>query len=109
MRNFIQDGDVLTVAAPYDVASGAGMQVGSFFGVASAAALSGATVEMALEGVYELTALGTDTGSVGTKVYWDNTNKRITTTASTHVVAGALTVAKTNGQTTAVVRLNGAV
>lgn len=109
MRNLIQDGDVLTVAAPYDVASNAGMQVGSFFGVASAAALSGATVEMALKGVYELTALGTDTGSVGTKVYWDNTNKRITTTASTHVVAGALTVAKTNGQTTAVVRLNGAV
>lgn len=109
MRNFIQDGDVLTVAAPYDVASGAGMQVGSFFGVASAAALSGATVEMSLEGVYELTALGTDTGSVGTIVYWDNTNKRITTTVGSNLKVGALTVAKTNGQTTAVVRLNATV
>lgn len=108
MKNSIQDGDVLTLTAPYDVASGAGLKVGSIFGVAAAAALSGATVEAAVEGVFSITALNTDTGTVGTPMYWDDTNKRLTTTASTHIKVGVLTVAKGNGDTTATVRLNGA-
>ena len=107
MRNYIQEGDAITVAAPYQVASGDGMLVGSLFGIAATAAANGATVEMQTVGVHEITALNTDTGSIGANVYWDNTNKRITTTASGNSLVGALTVAKTNGQTTATVRLNG--
>ena len=36
MRNYIQPGHAITLAAPYDVVSGAGLLVGSIFGVASA-------------------------------------------------------------------------
>jgi predicted RecA/RadA family phage recombinase len=108
MKNYVQEGDTLTLIAPYALTPGQGLQVGAIFGVASSTAASGAEVEAALTGVFEITALNTDTGSVGALMYWDNTNRRLTTTASTHVKVGVLTVAKTNGQTTATVRLSAA-
>ena len=107
MKNYKQAGDIITVAAPYALASGDGALVGSLFGVATNAAANGASVELKTTGVFDLTALSTDTGTVGTKVYWDNTNKRITTTASGNSLVGVITVAKANGDATASVRLNG--
>ena len=51
MRNYIQPGHAITLLAPYDVVSGAGLLVGSIFGVASHDALSGGEVETQLTGV----------------------------------------------------------
>lgn len=107
MKNYVQDGEVITLAAPYAVTSGDGLLVGSIFAVATGTAANGAPVEAKLNSVFELTALSTDTASVGAKAYWDNTNRRVTTTASGNSLIGAFTVAKTNGQVTATVRLNG--
>jgi predicted RecA/RadA family phage recombinase len=107
MRNYVQKGDTITLAAPYEVASGAGLLVGSIFGVASGAAANGATVEAVTKGVFDLKAKGTDTGNPGAKVYWDNTAKECTVTATDNSLIGVLLVAKTNGQTTMRVRLNG--
>lgn len=106
MKNYVQDGDTVTLTAPYAVASGAGMLVGSLFAVAAYAAASGAAVEGVTEGVFDLTALGTDTATVGAKAYWDDANKRITTTASGNSLVGVFLLAKANGDTTARVRLN---
>lgn len=108
MKNYVQTGDVLTVTAPYALASGDGCLVGSLFGVATAAAANGATAEIQTCGVFDITALSSDTGSVGAKMYWDNTNKRLTTTSSGNSLIGVLTAAKANGETTARVRLDGA-
>ena len=58
MRNYIQPGHAITLAAPYDVVSGAGLLVGSIFGVASHDALSGAEVETQLTGVIDLAKVG---------------------------------------------------
>lgn len=107
MKNFVQPGDTLTVTAPYDVASGAGMLVGLIFAVAAFAALSGAQVEGVTKGVFDLTALNADTATVGAAIYWDNTNKRCTTTSSGNTKIGVATQAKANGDTTVRVRLNG--
>lgn len=109
MRNFIQAGEILTLVAPYAVTSGQGLQVGRVFGVATSDAASGANVEANRTGVFELTALNTDAAAVGALAYWDNTNRRITATASTNLLLGAFVVAKTNGQTVATVLLDGAV
>ena len=79
MRNFIQPGAVLTLAAPYDVASGDGLKVGSIFGVAATAALSGADVETALTGVYDLKKAASQAWTVGAAIYWDDTLKQATT------------------------------
>jgi predicted RecA/RadA family phage recombinase len=105
MKNYVQDGEVITVTAPYTVASGAGCLVGSLFGVATSAASSGASVEIKTTGVFDLTTLGTDTPAQGAIAYWDDTNKRLTTTASGNTDVGRFTVAKTNGPTVGRVRL----
>ncbi|MFG6413805.1 DUF2190 family protein [Roseateles sp. DC23W] len=107
MKNFIQPGVNLTLNAPYDVASGAGLLVGLIFSVATNAALSGQQVEGVTQGVFELPCVGADTPAQGAAVYWDNTNKRCTTTASGNTKIGVATEAKANGPTVVKVRLNG--
>ncbi len=106
MKNYVQDGDVVTIAAPRALASGEGVLLNAMFAVATQAAANGATVEVVTDGVVELTALSTDTAAVGIKAYWDNTNFRVTTTVGSNSLIGVFVVAKTNGQTTATVRLN---
>lgn len=111
MKNFVQPGSTLTVVAPYDLNPGDGCLVGIVFGIACGKYLSGATdAEVQTEGVFDITALTTDTASGSTLVaaYWDNTNKRITTTSSGNTKVGAIVAAKANGDTTARVRLNAA-
>jgi len=111
MKNFVQPGNVVTVTAPYDLNPGDGCLVGVFFGISSGKYLSGdAAAELQAEGVYDINALSTDTAS-GTALvlaYWDNTNKRITTTSSGNTKVGVIVAAKASGETTARVRLNGA-
>ena len=107
MKNQVQDGDVITVTAPYAVTSGQGCQVGAaLFGIASGDAASGATLELQVEGVYDVTALSTDTAAVGDLLYWDNTNKRLTTTATSNLKVGVAVAAKASGATTARILLN---
>lgn len=105
MRNFLQDGNMIRVAAPYAVATGDGCQVGAMFGLAGNTAAIGEILDLITIGEMRFTALSTDTGAVGTAMYWDNTNRRLTTTADAWVSVGVLTQAKTSGQTTAVIRL----
>ena len=50
--------------------------------------------------IVEVAAVSGNTWSAGAILYWDNTNKVITTTASTNKRLGLATAAKTSGQTT---------
>jgi predicted RecA/RadA family phage recombinase len=58
MKNYIQEGDTLTVTAPAVVKSGELVQVGRIRGVAVTDAASGAQVELRTTGVYLLEKLG---------------------------------------------------
>jgi predicted RecA/RadA family phage recombinase len=109
MKNYIQPGNTITLTAPYDVNSGDGLLVGSIFGVATGGALSGATVEAALVGVFDLTKVGSQAWSPGDRVYWDNTGKQVTKTASGNTLIGTATdaVGSGAGETIGRVRLNG--
>lgn len=107
MKNFIQEGNVIGISAPYDVSSGDGVFLTSVFGVATNDALSGADVEIATTGVYDLAKKSTDTPAVGAKAYWDDTLKHITTTATAMKLVGVFTTAAGNGDTSVNVRLNG--
>lgn len=107
MKNKVQEGDVITVVAPYNVTSGDGVQVGAaIFGVACHDAVSGAPLELSLEGVYDIKTLSTDTPAQGAILYWDNTAKQLTTTASTNIKAGVATVAKVAGTTVTTALIN---
>lgn len=107
-KNFIQDGDVLTVTAPYAVSSGGGMLVGALFCVALVALASGASGSAATEGIWQLTKNSAEAWTVGQKVYWDDTNKRVTTTASGNTLIGVATAVAANPSSVGTVRLNGA-
>ena len=110
MKNFVQRGEIITLVAPYDVAAGAGLLVGAIFGVATSPALSGATVEAAVSGVFELPKTSAQAWTVGAKVYWDDTNKRCTTVATDNTLIGVAVeaVASGAGDTIGRVRLNAA-
>lgn len=110
MKNYIQAGEVIEVTAPHALASGAGCLVGTLFGVAATDATSGAPVNVATRGVYDLPAAthASDQAIVqGGAVYWDNTNKVCTATASGNTLVGKATVAKASTAAVVRVRLNG--
>lgn len=89
MRNFIQPGKTLTVPAPYDVKSGDPVMVGAIFGVASHDALAGQDLELARGGIYDLKKTASQAWTFGQKVYFDATNKVITSTATGNTMVGA--------------------
>jgi len=105
MKNFIQNGDVLDLTAPYDVASGAGFLIGSLFAVAVTAAASGAPVEGKTNGVYDLKYTVAAAAAVGDTVYWDDTAKNVTKTASTNKKIGVCAKAAASGDATMRVKL----
>lgn len=107
MKNFVQPGANLTLAAPYAVTSGAGALIGSIFGVASEALDSAETGVFVVEGVFDLAKAASQAWTVGVKVYWDNTAKNCTTTSSANTLIGVAVVAVGSGagETTGRVRL----
>ena len=109
MRNYIQPGHAITLAAPYDVVSGAGLLVGSIFGVATHDALSGAEIEAQLTGVIDLAKAASQAWTAGAKIYWDNAAKRVTNVASGNTLVGVAVLAVGSGadETIGRVRLNG--
>jgi predicted RecA/RadA family phage recombinase len=107
MQNFVQEGEVLTLVAPYDVVSGAGMKVGSIFAVASGAAAGGAAVEGVTCGVFDLPKVAAQAWTLGAKVHWDDTAKLATTTATGNTLIGVAVADAANPSSVGRVRLNG--
>ena len=107
MQTFVQEGNILSLLAPYDVTSGNGLLVGSIFGVAATDALSGEAVEAQVVGVFDV-AKATGALTAGQKIYWDNTAKKVTGTASGNTLVGGAVRAAASGDATARVRLSGA-
>ena len=103
MKNFVQPGNAITVAAPAILTSGDGVLIGSLFGVAATDAASGADVEIATTGVFDLPQEATtDTFAVGAAVEWDAVNSRVIA-LDTGVQVGV--VVKAAGATAATVRV----
>ena len=78
------------------------------FGVATADAASGDPVEIARGGVDDGQDLGPGR-TAGAKVYWDNTNFEVTTTASGNTLIGAALIAAANPTATGTVLLDAAI
>lgn len=106
---YIQNGRYVEVPLPYARSGGQGVQVGdSLFGICVVDGAQNEVINIDTEGVYGLVAAtgsGND-AAVGAAAYWDNTNKRITPQASTHLKVGVFVAAKTTTETFARVRLD---
>lgn len=107
MKNYQNSGDVLELAAPYAVNSGAGALIGSIFGVATKTLSNGEVGNFAITGTFELAKADSQAWTVGAKIYWDNTNKVCTTTSSGNTLIGVAVeaVANTAGLVLGKVRL----
>jgi predicted RecA/RadA family phage recombinase len=108
MKNFIQNGDMITVTAPVGgVASGQGILVGSLFGVAAFAAAEGTEVEIATVGVFDLPKDAATIIALGARVAWDDTAKQVALPGAGLFPVGVAVAAAWNGATSAKVRLDG--
>ena len=110
MKNFIQHGDVLDLTMPYARLSGQGVKVGSIFGVCVGDIAIGEIGPVKTLGCFELPKTASQAWTLGEKVYWDDTNKVVTKTATDNLLIGAAiaVVGSGAGETLGKVRLNGA-
>lgn len=104
MRNFVQPGEYgVPVVTPTAVVSGQVVVVGSLYGIAATDAAAGATVALAMEGVYTLPKVPGDAYAVGAIAKVDATG---TINAAGSVGAiGWITASAPSGSQTCTVRL----
>lgn len=86
MKNFKQEGKVLSFTAGADYLSGAVVLIGDKIGIVSADVVSGAEGEAALCGVFELTKAASQAWALGDKIYWDISSSHFTKTKATDTV-----------------------
>lgn len=71
MKNYLEAGETVVVAAAADTVSGAFVVKGSMSGVAQADAANGADLVLTRRGVFELPKLAAGAIAQGDKLYWD--------------------------------------
>jgi predicted RecA/RadA family phage recombinase len=102
MRNYVQPGDSLALAVPYagGVTSGQGVLVGALFGVAAVDGAQNAVIECQTKGVFDIAKEPALAITAGARLFWDNTNRRLTTTATGNFQVGLATLAALAADTT---------
>lgn len=105
-RNHIAEGEHFNYTAPGAVASGDVVLMGATVGVSLNALAVGQVGPVKVNGVFAVAKLGTDNIAQGALCYWDNTNKRITTTSAGNTLAGRAYSAAGSGATTVELLLN---
>ena len=105
MKNYIQPGDTIAATAPATVLSGAGVLIGSMFGVASNDAANGTEVLLKTTGVYDLPKQTGQAWTAGQLLYWSGTH--VTNVVSTNKLIGCAARAELSGATVGRIRLNG--
>lgn len=106
MKNYVQEGNRIAVTAPAAVLSGAGVLVGSLFGIAAGDAASGAEVVINTSGVYDMAKTAAQAWTAGQLIYWSGT--AATNVVSTNKLIGVAVRAELAAATVGRVRLNGA-
>lgn len=104
--NYKQPGNVIDFTAGATTASGDGVLIGTRVGVAIHDVANGAVGQAQVTGVFNLPKLSTDVVTIGALLYWDNTNKRLTTTSAGNTLAGYAWAASGSGTATVDIKLN---
>jgi predicted RecA/RadA family phage recombinase len=110
-RNFIQDGETLTLVAPAGgVVAGSGYVIGSLFVVALTTAAAGATFQGMSEGVFSMTKNAAGSGkafTAGEAIFWDDdSDKRWDKTGTGFFQCGVAVEAAASTDTTVKVAIN---
>lgn len=105
MKNFVQQGDVLNLAAPSGgVTSGGFVAIGQLTGVAGSTVAEGELFALSVEGVFEIPKAAPLALSVGAAVY--STAGAAVNTTNTGVYVGIVVEAAASAATTVKVRLS---
>jgi predicted RecA/RadA family phage recombinase len=96
MNNFVHDGHILEVVAPYEVTNGDGLLRGSLFGIAASWAQKGEQVSISTAGVFDLKRQLDDIWEIGDPIYWNDYSKTFTREAAGAVMVG-IAIAATAG------------
>jgi len=105
MKNFVQEGRALDFVATAVVASGLAVLINTILVIPATNAGIGQVFSGWIHGVYEIPcATGTAWKTCDT-LYWDNTNKRVTTTATNNTKIGMAGADKVAGDATGWVKL----
>lgn len=105
--NYVKDGDVLDYQnGGTAIAAGAVVLVGKRIGVALSAIAANAIGPLGMVGVWNISKASADVVAQGDLLYWDNTNGRLTTSASGNTQAGFADAAAGNGATTVNIKIN---
>lgn len=104
MKNFIQEGKVVTVTAVAAMTAGLAYAVGSIVGVASTTVAIGEQCELVTEGVFELPKTVADVITQGAPAYLDVSEDKVTIVSTANTLIGVFTEAAGNGDTLARVK-----
>lgn len=108
MKNYVSPGDTLDLTAPTGgVVAGVAYLIGVIVAVANYSAAEGLIATFSRRGVFTLPKATGQAWTEGAVLYWDNTNKVFTTTASGNTKAGAAVAAAASGDTSGKVLLPG--
>ena len=106
MKNFVQQGDTLTLTPTAAVASGVGHLFGtSLFGVATNDVASGVPGEFITEGVVSIAKTSALAIAVGTRVYWVPGSNQVNATAAGQQCVGIAVEAAANPSATVKIKL----
>lgn len=107
MKNYVYSGEKIDLVATAVAVSGAGLLVGSLFGVCQNSAAIGDDLVLITSGVFDLPKTSAQAWTLGQKIYWDDTNKVATSTATGNSLIGVAVEVAANPSATGRVRLNG--
>ena len=93
----VPDRDPIPFTATAAGVAGAGLLLGGMFGIIGAAVQTGERGVLYRRGQFNMPKLSGDVMTVGAVVYWDDTNKWLTLTASSNVRVGYVRDAAGNG------------
>ncbi len=109
MKNFVQDGLALDFTAPSGgVTVGVPILIGALLVIPSVTAAEGVKFAGWTEGVYELAAAthaSSQAWTEGQLLYWDNTAKKFTVTATDNTKKGVAAAAKVSTAAVGLVKL----
>lgn len=105
MKNYIQDGIALDLVAPAALVSGQVFKIGAIIAIAAIDAASGATLAGYVQGCYTVPKATGAAWAVGDTLYWDDTAKNFTKTATSNTKAGYAIAIAASGDATGIIRL----
>ena len=105
-KNYISSGELLDHTPTAARTSGQMVVIGTKVGICTGDIAANTAGVLAVEGIWTVNKLSTDTVAQGAALYWDNTNSRLTTTASGNTYAGYAAAAAGSGTTTVAININ---